>query len=230
MSNLTEILGQSKLFCDLPEDVIEQKLIPAGTIRSCHHEEYIITAQSQVDFVGVVISGKVLVQQMFSDGINSLISTLKPGYILGADLICTNTRRSPYFATAVEPSDVFLIPANVILEPGVLNQRELMDVWHKLMTFVSHENMRKHYRIAILSHKKMRDRILVYLTMQASRRGTSTFEIPFSRDELAEFLCVNRSALSHELSKMEQEGLIRFRKNKFTLLDQGHERSVWKTF
>ncbi len=69
--------------------------------------------------------------------------------------------------------------------------------------------------------------MLVYLTMQAERRGTSTFRIPFSREELAAFLCVNRSALSHELSRMEAEGLIRFRKNEFTLLSAGERRSAW---
>jgi len=73
------------------------------------------------------------------------------------------------------------------------------------------------YRFAILSRKGLRERIETYLTMQASRRQTQTFTIPFSREELAAFLCVNRSTLSHELSKMQQEGLISFRKNEFTL-------------
>ena len=73
----------------------------------------------------------------------------------------------------------------------------------------------------------MRERVLVYLTMQAGKKGTSRFRIPFTREELADFLCVNRSALSHELGKMEREGLIRFRKNEFTLLSEGKDRSGW---
>ena len=64
--------------------------------------------------------------------------------------------------------------------------------------------------------------------MQAERRGTNTFRIPFDREELAAFLCVNRSALSHELSLMEQEGLIQFRKNQFTILPKGEEQNSWK--
>ena len=83
------------------------------------------------------------------------------------------------------------------------------------------------FRVPILSQRGLRDRVLVYLTMQAERRGTMTFRIPFSREELAAFLCVNRSALSHELSRMEAEGLIRFRKNEFTLLSAGEKRSAW---
>ena len=78
--------------------------------------------------------------------------------------------------------------------------------------------MQKEYRLAILSQKGLRERILTYLQMQATKRQVRSFEIPFSRDDLASFLCVNRSALSHELSKMQEEGLIRFHKNSFTLL------------
>ena len=91
-------------------------------------------------------------------------------------------------------------------------------VLNRLLTLISHENMRKEYRLAILSQKGLRERILTYLSMQSARLGKTTFSSPFSREELAAFLCVNRSALSHELSLMEREGLIQFRKNVFTLL------------
>jgi CRP-like cAMP-binding protein len=105
-----------------------------------------------------------------------------------------------------------------------------MEIWRRLLTIISNENIRKHYRLAILSTRGLRDRILIYLSMQAGRAGNSTFSIPFSRDELASFLCVNRSALSHELSLMEQDGLIRFHKNEFSLLLDGTSRSTWKHF
>lgn len=80
-------------------------------------------------------------------------------------------------------------------------------------------NMKKEYRLAILSQRGLRERITTYLTMQAARRQTTAFTIPYSREELAAYLCVNRSVLSHELSRMQQEGLISFRKNYFCLHD-----------
>ena len=95
------------------------------------------------------------------------------------------------------------------------------------MTLLSHENIRKHYRLAILSQRGLRNRILTYVVMQSERQNNSSIMVPFSREELADFLCVNRSALSHELSLMEQEGLIRFHKNKFTLLKSGRLESPW---
>jgi len=60
---------------------------------------------------------------------------------------------------------------------------------------------------------------MTYLTMQANKRHTKTFSIPFTREEMASYLCVNRARLSHELSLMEQEGIIEFKRNKFTLVD-----------
>ena len=88
---------------------------------------------------------------------------------------------------------------------------------HRLLNLVSQENMKKEHRLAILYQKGLRDRIMEYLTMQAEKQGSGCITIPFSREELASFLCVNRTALSHELSKMRAEGIIEFRKNRFTL-------------
>ncbi len=89
----------------------------------------------------------------------------------------------------------------------------------QLLTLIAQENMKKEYRLAILSQKGLRERILTYLTMQVRKRGSNTIKVSFSREEMASFLCVNRSALSHELSLMQREGIIRFRKNVFTLLE-----------
>ena len=60
---------------------------------------------------------------------------------------------------------------------------------------------------------------MTFLVMQANKRQTDTFSVPFTRDEMASYLCVNRTCLSHELSQMEKEGIIKFKRNQFTLLN-----------
>jgi CRP-like cAMP-binding protein len=112
---------------------------------------------------------------------------------------------------------LFCLPAELLLGEGLPEGTIRETCLRSLLNLVAQENMKKEYRLAILAQNGLRDRIRTYLTMQARKRGQSTFEIPFSREELASFLCVNRSALSHELSKMQAEGLIQFRKNRFTL-------------
>ncbi len=218
---------QSRLFRDLPPEVLARELLPWGKARDYEKQAVLIAPGDRVDWFAVVLRGKVQISQIFSDGTSSLMDALIPGHTLGTDLICTRSRRSPYYAVAAGPIQILRFPAALLLEPGGLSGETREVLWRNLLTILSDESLRKHYRLAILAQRGLRDRVLVYLTMQAERRGTHTFRIPFSREELAAFLCVNRSALSHELSRMEAEGLIWFRKNEFTLLSAGRVRSTW---
>ena len=218
---------QSRLFRDLPPEVLARELLPWGKARDYEKQAVLIAPGDRVDWFAVVLRGKVQISQIFSDGTSSLMDALVSGHTLGTDLICTRSRRSPYYAVAAGPLRILRFPAALLLEPGALPEEGRLVLWRNLLTILSDDSLRKHYRLAILARRGLRDRVLVYLTMQAERRGTHTFRIPFSREELAAFLCVNRSALSHELSLMEAEGLIRFRKNEFTLLAEGRGRSAW---
>ena len=227
METPRSVLRQCRLFRDLPPGILEGALLPRGRLREFEKQAVLTAPGDRVDWFAIVLRGKAQISQIFSDGTSSLMDALGPGYPLGTDLICTRSRRSPYYAIAAGPLQILQFPGTLLLEPGALPEETRMVLQRNLLTILSDSNLRKHYRLAILAQRGLRDRVLVYLTMQAERRGTHTFRIPFSREELAAFLCVNRSALSHELSLMEAEGLIRFRKNEFTLLAEGRGRSAW---
>ena len=221
------VLKQCRLFSGLSPETLEGEILPRGTRREFERQAVLIAPGDRVDWFAVILRGKVQISQIFSDGTSSLMDALGPGYTLGADLVCTRSRRSPYYATTAGEVRLLRFPGALLLEPGTLAEETRELLRRNLLTILSDDNLRKHYRLAILAQRGLRDRVLVYLTMQAERRGTASFRIPFSREELAAFLCVNRSALSHELSRMEAEGLIRFRKNAFTLLPAGEKRSAW---
>lgn len=227
METALAALRKCRLFQDLTLETLRQDVLPQGRQQRLDRRAVLIEPGDQVDWFAVVLRGRVQISQIFSDGTSSLMEVLKPSYTLGTDLICTRSRRSPYYAVAGTDVELIQFPKELVLEAGELSEEERLLVWRRLMMLLSDENLRKHYRLAILSQRGLRDRVLIYLTMQAERRGTNTFRVPFSREELAAFLCVNRSALSHELSLMEQEGLIRFQKNEFTLLTKGKVRSTW---
>lgn len=227
MEESLHTLKNCRLFQNLPRSTLERDLLPHGKRRRFGRQALLIEPGDRVDWFAVVLRGRVQICQIFSDGTASLMDALGPARLLGLDLIGTRTRRSPYYAVAGSAVEILRFPGDLLLEPGTLAETERIALCRRMLTLLSDENLRKHYRLAILSQRGLRDRVLVYLTMQAERRGTGTFKIPFSREELANFLCVNRSALSHELSRMEQEGLIRFRKNEFTLLSAGTRHSTW---
>ncbi len=221
------VLKTCRLFRELQAETLEGTILPWGKPRTFERETVLIAPGDRVDWFGVILRGKVRISQIFSDGASSLMDVLSPGRLAAADLVATRSRRSPYYAAAGTAVELLRFPGALLLEPGALPEETRLLLCRRLLSLLSDDNLRKHYRLAILSQRRLRDRVLVYLTMQAERRGTGTFCVPFDREELAAFLCVNRSALSHELSLMEREGLIRFRKNEFTLLSAGRGRSTW---
>ena len=215
---LTAQLQQSALFCDLSAQTIAETLLPLGTMQEYPRGAYLIMPQVRLERFGLVVSGLIHTAHISVDGDLRILDALEAGEFYGADLMCTRSRISPYHAVAAQPSRVLLLPVEAVLEPGCLPEEDRQKVLRRLLTLIAHENMRKDYRLAILSQKGLRERLLTYLTMQADKRGTDTFTIPFDREALASFLCVNRSALSHELTLMRRDGLIRCRKSEFTLL------------
>lgn len=228
MNELVRQLQQCVLFRDLPEEVIKVNILPCGKLQELPKDRYLFGYQDQVDYFGVVLSGLIHTQHIFSDGSYSITDVLEPSEVVAVDLMWTRTRISPYYAISAAPSQVLTLPVTLVSQPGLLPEEYRQQIIRKMLTMISHDNMRKDYRLAVLAQKGLRERIMTYLTMQANKRHTAAFAIPFSREELASYLCVNRSALSHELSLMQQEGLIAFRKNEFTLLQWEQEEPIKK--
>ena len=212
-----EALQGTELFSGIPEEIMRDCILPHRQIQDYRRGLFLIGPQQRVNRLGIVLSGKIHLMHIFTEGSYSLMSSLNPGEILGADLIFTRTQLSPYHAVAAVDTRIVYFPAELVTQPGLLPDRWRTELLRRLAMWISNMNMKKEYRLAILSQNGLRERITTYLTMQASRRKTTSFTISYSREELAAFLCVNRSALSHELSRMQSEGLITFRKNYFCL-------------
>ena len=215
---MDELLTQMKrcaLFRDIPEAVLEEKILPVGKVQDLPKDAMLIHDQERVENFSVLISGRLHTLHSFEDGAYSIFHVVRPGGVAGVDLLWTGSRVAPYFVTAAEPSRVLNFPASLLED--LMEPQWRYQIMENALRIISQENMRREYRLAILSRKGLRERILTYLSMQAARRRMATFTIPFSREELASYLCVNRSAMCHELSLMQQEGLIEFQKKEFTL-------------
>lgn len=217
MESLTRFLQNTEMFEYFPDIILQREIIPFGYLREYPKGHFLIMPQQKVESFGIILSGKVHILHIFAGGIQSLMNDVTAGEIVGIDLVCTRKQISPYHAMAAAATHVFYLPIYILTSPGFLREDIRLSCLGRLLTLISNENMKKEYRLAILSQKGLRERIMTYLRMQSARRGKTTFAISFSREELADFLCVNRSALSHELSLMQQEGLIQFRKNVFTV-------------
>lgn len=218
MDGLTDLLKSSRLFDGVGKATLRESILPRGTVKVCPKGANLFLPQDRIGDFMLLLSGRIKAVYYLERGTEDIRNVFLPPRLIGVDLICTRTRLSPYQATAVERSEVFAFPAKVILSPGSMAEEERLKCLNNLLLILSQVNMQNEYRLAILTHGSLRERVLVYLTMQASKARRDTFSIPFTREEMASFLAVNRSALSHELGLLRREGIIDFRKNVFTLL------------
>ena len=207
----------ARLFAGLDPDAVRRFVLPCGHLKTYRRGEMVYIKQDRVERLEILLSGRVHLLHIFESGAQSIISVLQAGDTLGLELIFTSSRVAPYYAQAQEETVSFSLPRSVFGEQSPLPVLLRCFLMERILKMVSHDNIRKEYRLAILSQNGLRDRIWTYLSMQADKRGSDTVIIPFSREEMASFLCVNRSALSHELSLMRRDGILDFKRTKFVL-------------
>lgn len=191
-----------------------------GKIQSYDKGNIICHEGDRIENLGIILEGEVRIVRIELDGNERLFHKLSPAYMFGADVVYTPTRESPYVAYCSQDTKIWMFGWT---ETDWREGRE--EVWRgmvrqRLTEFIANENVRKFYRIDILSSKNVRTRVLKYLRVQCRKKRSNTVEIPYSREEFANYLCVNRSVLSDELGKMQEEGILVFHKNRFTLTDK----------
>lgn len=213
-----EMLYKARLFEQFTSERAKelfQQMNP-GCIKLGQGELFIRDGQ-KVDFFALLESGELNATKLYKDGSQSLMQKYVPSYIVGVDIAATKRQISTYYITAVKDSVLYVVDYEKIAKPGKIEEKDRLLIMESILALIAGENQQKMSKIEILSRKGLRDRILTFLAIQRSLEGKDAFRIPFNREELADFLCVNRSALSHELRLMEREDLIYCRKNYFQI-------------
>lgn len=219
MDAVTDCLLKTRLLSGLSPGEIET-VLPLLDIQQKSYAKgaMIVDIDGVIDYVGVVRSGGVSLYKEDAGGNSNLIGKVRPGRLFGIEVACTPTQVSPLVIACDTDAQILEIPFRVIGAPSRLPDCLRCQILKNILWLVANANMRQLYKIDILSKKSLRERILLYLSLIARRKKSSAIEIPFNREEFADYLCVDRSALSRELSRMQKEGLITFEKNRFVLL------------
>jgi Cyclic nucleotide-binding domain. len=221
MNNVINLLAKSRMFSHVSKEKLSAIFYDLqGRVKCYHKGETVLCEDDIADYIGIVLQGSLFVTKLFLEGEYSLIHHLEPLNMVAADIACTNTKKSPYFIYAKEETSIFFIPFGIIGKQGKIDEEVRLCMMNNILKTIAHENIRKYYKIEILSRKSIRERILIYLTIQQKIKKSDTFSIPFNREQLAQYLCVNRSALSHELSLMQKEGILETKRNRITMLKQ----------
>ena len=181
--------------------------------------EFIMTTPGSAPLMGVVLAGEV---EMISEdyfGKKSLLTVLPVGSVFGESYSCVKARNRTIAYQASGKCRVLLLDYDRILHACKLVCRFHHRMIENMVELIAEKNLELIEKLEVTSRTSIREKLLTYLTRQAERTGSATFQVPMGRTELAEYLCTDRSAMTRELSRMREEGLIVFDKRTFTLLD-----------
>ncbi len=219
MKKHLEILKKCPLFAEIEEESLLRMLCCLGArILSFDRRETVFAEGERAKYIGLVLSGEIQVEQVDYYGNRSIFSNLQAGEVFGEAFACAEVAALPVSILASERTEVMLIDCAHILHTCENNCGFHGRLIYNLMKDLAQKTLRFHERIEVTSKRTTRDKLLSYLTIEAKRAGERAFDIPFDRQELADYLEVDRSGLSAEISRLRQEGVIENQKNHFVLL------------
>lgn len=213
-----QLLKKSRLFGDIDENELGRLL---GCLeyaeKDFEKDEIIFRAGEKLSRIGVVLRGSVNIESYDFLGEKSIFAHLWEGDIFGEAYALAGNEPLTVNAAAAESCTVLLLNAGKILKacPAACPCHSL--IIRRLLIETAEKNLRLSEKITHTSPKTIRARLISYLSAQAAKQGKNSFLIPFNRQQLADYLSADRSALSAELGKMRDEGIIDFHKNSFTL-------------
>lgn len=169
---------------------------------------------------GIVIDGVIHMYKEDIWGNRFLLSYMKRGEILGESFALSKdgsaVQNSITFVCDT-PSRVLFLPVSRILHPCTQSCLFHHQLAHNTFSMISTKNRDLMRKIEVISRTGLRDKILTFLSLEAQRQGSSIFRLPLNRTEMAEYLSVNRSAMSRELSLLKKEGIIDYDRDRFFL-------------
>ncbi len=219
MKIIPDILKQSPLFEGIEEKNITALLGCLGirTKRFIKNETIMAEGDSAKEF-GLVLSGSVQIVQIDYLGNRTILSQIPPSHLFAEAFACTGIVALPLYVVANEDCEIMFINSNRVLH-SCCNACEFhTQIIYNLMKSIAEKNIVFHRKLQITSKRSTREKLMEYLTQQSRKCGSSSFEIPYDRQSLADYLEVDRSGLSAEISKLRKEGIIESKKNHFKIL------------
>lgn len=179
--------------------------------------EIVLYMGDMVKDLGIVLSGGVTIERDDLLGNRSIFGHAGPGQIFAETYACVPGEPLMVNVVADQDTDILFLDIGRVLTTCQTTCTHHSQLIRNLLLASARKNLGLSERIMHTSPKSIRGRLISYFSAQAARQGSRNFSIPFNRQQLADYLEVDRSALSAELGKMKKEGLLDFWKNQFAL-------------
>ena len=219
MRKYLEILKVCQLFEGIAEeDLLRMLDCLEARVISFDKKYTVFSEGSPARYVGILLSGSVQVVQVDYYGNRSILSEIRPSQVFGEAFACAGVASLPVSVIANEPSEVMLVDCSHILHTCSNHCAFHQTLIYNLMKDLAAKTLLFHQRIEVTSKRTTREKLLTYLTMESRKAQSNVFDIPFDRQELADYLEVDRSGLSAEIGKLKREGILQNQKNHFELI------------
>ncbi|HEX3030043.1 MAG TPA: Crp/Fnr family transcriptional regulator [Clostridia bacterium] len=190
----------------------------SGRAVSYKKNDIIILSGAPVDFVGIVLSGSIKIMKDDIEGNTNILTKLGANDIFAEAFAYAGISESPVTVQAEENCEILFIDCKKIIKSCHNACSFHSRLIENMLSLVAKKNIMLNQKIEIISKRTTREKLLMYLEIQKRIMHSSKFTIPYNRGALAHYLCLDRSAMSRELCKMRDEGLIKFNKNEFEIL------------
>ena len=215
-----KILQSCPLFTDISRDEL-------NAVLNCLQARMIHVSRGQLIFqegqpaaeIGIVLSGWVQIIREDYFGNRSIIGRAEPSQLFGEAFACAGTEMLVDVVAATD-SEIMLADCRKVLTLCKNSCSFHNKIIYNLLQIVARKNLLLSQKLEILSRRSTRDKLMQYLLQEARQTGNDSFSIPYDRQGLADFLGVERSALSAEISRMRSDGLIECKKSWFRLIPQ----------
>nr|WP_243167837.1 Crp/Fnr family transcriptional regulator [Anaerocolumna cellulosilytica] len=180
-------------------------------------DEYIILAGNTIDFVGLILEGRVFMEKVDYYGNKYFYTEIKETNTFGEVFIRPMAGNCTVNYKAATESSILFIHYDKLLKSCRKECSSHKQVIDNLINLLAGKNRMFMEKIEIISKKSLRDRILTYLALLMEKSNKTTVRSPLNRKEMAEFLCVNRSAMIRELKRLKEEEIIDYYSNSFII-------------
>lgn len=212
-------IENTMLFKDSSEEEIRDMLLCLGAEQKCFEKnEVIYFAGDLVQDFGLVLTGSVYIESDDFWGNHTILNHIGAGFVFAETYACVPATPLMVTVRAAEKCNILFLNATRILKTCPNTCSHHSRLIQNLLMITAQKNLQLSRKISHTSPKSIRGRVLSYLSFQATLHDSYDFDIPFNRQQLADYLSVDRSALSNELSKMQNDGLFVFHKNHFHLI------------
>ncbi len=168
--------------------------------------------------MGILVSGEAHIERVDYAGNRSIISCIAPGEVFAEAFACANISAMPVSVMAETDCTALLLDGRQVMQTCSRHCAHHRQLIFNLMRSLADKALDFHRKLEIISHRSTRDKLMAYLSLEAQRAGSRSFTIPFDRQALADYLEVDRSGLSAEISRLRREGVLESERNQFTLL------------